>query len=208
MQRRRTSPFDVRGVRDRRPQRLHLSGEIAWCLFERGEAFQRDHQRLAFSKLFGGSNFVPIVVPLEELVRGGPEPVPHDFALVVADRADALPFGLQFLHLGGGVVPLRRFRQLFRPLAQSFLAREVLVPLLLLGAQNVAATGEESIARGAEALRQIARRIARHRPGVLPGFLQLLEACGRLAPVDGVTAINGRVVGHFKIRFSPANDRR
>ena len=83
-------------------------------------------------------------------------------------------------------VPVRRFGQLFRAFAERFLPREVVVPFLLLGRQIVAATREEGVARGAEALRQIARSVARHRPGVLPGLLQLLESRGGLGPVGRV----------------------
>ena len=70
VQRLHVGAFDVRRLRDRRAQRLHLSGEIGRRLLERDEALQRDDQRRVLGDLLGGGDLVPVVVPLEELVGG------------------------------------------------------------------------------------------------------------------------------------------
>src|SRR4029078_11065099 len=70
-------------------------------------------------------DLVPPLVAIEEVIRGGAEPLPQRFRLAAADRADRLPLRLQAPHLRGGPLPLARVGQLLGPGAQRFLLRLV-----------------------------------------------------------------------------------
>ena len=79
---------------NRRAQCLHLLGEVRRRLFERGQAFEPNHQSFVLGDLARERDLVTVVVPLEEQVGGGAEPVPHHFGLVAAHRTNRLPLRL------------------------------------------------------------------------------------------------------------------
>ena len=86
---------------------------------EAGQRLELDDQRLALGELARERDLMAVVVPLEEPIGRGAEPVQISLGLVAAHRTDRLPLGLQPLHLGRRRRPSRWTRRAPRRAAQS-----------------------------------------------------------------------------------------
>ena len=164
-------------------QRFDARGQIGRRFRRREQLLEFDDERFALGELARHRDLMTVVVALEEVIGRRAEARPHRLGLGAPHRADGLPLGLQPLHFGGGGIPVHRLGEGLGAIAERFLLRQVVGPHLLARGEVLATSGEERIARGAEALRQIARVAPRDGAERPPFGLQFLEAAGGLRPI-------------------------
>src|SRR5262249_7543323 len=134
------------------PAALRANGrrEIGRRLLVLQQTFERGADRFAGGDALGSGGVVPRRVAREESIPRPAEAVPDRFGFAFLHRPDGAPLGLEFLDLGGGLIPVGRFRERFGTDAERVLSGQILRPHDLTLGEVLVPAGEEVIAGRAE----------------------------------------------------------